>query len=211
MRRLAVLVLSLALVAAACGDDDGGSVDTEATTPVATATTASAATTAPTATSAPATTTTAAPTTTVAPGNPLVALAAAFAGDYTGAWNNTTFGSTGPIETSIVVDEVAETVTVTSDLGGFVFGGPDPDPTVTVIDLSAEPPYETSSELMGDSTFEISEEGMLTFTAPAVPGLGGLTFVMEGIPDPAGFPMTYRIENPDGSIFAEGTVDMAPA
>lgn len=215
MKRLAALTLAVALVAVACGDDDAGTDDTTAATSATASTAASASTAAPASTEAT-TASTSAPTTaatiptTEAAGNPLLDTALEFAGGYLGAWNNTTFGSTGAIETTIEVDEAAETATVTMDLGGFVFGGADPDPIVTVMDLTTEPPYETTNNLLGDASVDFALDGMLTLTAPAVPGLGGLTLIVEGLPDPAGFEMTYRIENPDGSVFAEGTADMAP-
>jgi len=217
MRRIAVLTLAVALVAAACGDDDAATGDTTAATSAPASTGAPASTAAPASTeattastSAPTTSTAVTTTTTEAAGNPLLEAALQFAGAYVGAWNNTTFGSTGAIETTIEVDEAAETATVTMDLGGFVFGGADPDPIVTVMDLTTEPPYETTNGLLGDASIDFALDGMLTLTAPAVPGLGGSTLIVEGLPDPVGFEMTYRIENPDGSIFAEGTADMAP-
>ncbi len=210
MRRLAALALAVALVAVACGDDDAGSGTTEVAVGAPTSTTATTAMTA-TSTTAPATTTTAvSATTTEVMSNPLLEAASAFAGDYAGQWNNTTFGSTGAVVTTIEVDEEAETATVTMDLGGFVFGGDDPDPIVTVMDLTMEPPYETTNQLLGDATVEFAVDGTLTLTAPAVPGLDGLTLIVEGVPDPAGFAMTYRIDRSDGSVFAEGIMDMAP-
>jgi hypothetical protein len=184
MRRFAGFAL-LALVVAGCGgSDSGGTTDTD----VPASTTAS----------------TAAPTTTEDAAAARAAAAQAFAGTYTGQWNNTTFGSMGSVEADIAVD--GDTVTLTLDLGGNVFGASDPDPVVAVFDLTSPSPYSGENELLGGFSVEIDETGHLLMTAPSVPGVGGLMMTVEGDIDPAGFSMTYQIEG-----LAEGTIDVAPA
>ncbi len=211
MRRMAALILAVGLLVVACGDDDASTADTSATSSRATTEATSAPTTSTTAPATTAPATTAPETTTEAPGNPLVQAALAFQGDHVGQWNNTTFGSTGSVAVSVDVNEDAALVVITLDLGGSVFGGIDPDPIVFELDLVLDPPYASSDDLFGASTADISDDGTVTIIAAAVPGLGGLTMIVEGIPDPGGFQMVYSILNPDSSVFAEGTVDLAPA
>ncbi len=205
MRHGAPLLFALVLVAAGCGDDSSG--ETETLPEPTTATLAP-----PTTTTVAATTsTTVVATTTTRPvENPLVEAALEFIGDWSGQWNNTTFGSSGSVEATVAVDAAAESASLTLDLGGFVFGGSDPDPVVIELDLSGTPPLSASDGLFGDSTIEVGEDGTVTMTAHAVPGLGGLTMVVTGAPDPGGWQMAYTIHNQDGSVFAEGVMDLAP-
>ncbi|MEE8376022.1 MAG: hypothetical protein V3S26_06870, partial [Acidimicrobiia bacterium] len=197
-RSIAVVLVAVALIIGACGDDDSSTTD-ETTG----STEAEAKSTVTASTAAAATSTT---TTTVAAGNPLVDAAVRYEGRYLGQWNNTTFGSQGSLELDIEVDAEAQFVIITLDL--FVLGGPDPDPIVIELDLTTEPPYENSDELFGDSTVDFTNDGAMTLTAPAVPVLGGLAMIVEGNPDP--FSMTYMILNADGTVFADGIIDVAP-
>lgn len=184
MRKPVIAIAMLVLVAAACGDDDTTTTSTAGTTTTATT----------------ATTTTVAVTTTADAGAERAAAAAELAGTYTGEWKNTTFGSTGQIEATLDVDVAARFAILTLDLGGFVFGGSDPDPLVVEFDLVAAGPYAGSNDLFGDFTVDFDESGHLTITAPAVPGVGGLPMTMEGDLIDGAFTGTYTIEG-----LAEGT------
>lgn len=162
--RHTVLVL-LFVAAAACG---GGNTST---TPPTTTTTA---------TTVPSTTTTSVPSTTVDPIAARVAAASALAGEYTGTWSNTTFGSTGSVTAVVTVDATAGTVTIDLDLGGTVFGAADPDPTVITFDLAGGGPYSGANEVFGE--FTLRTDGLpdrLDLDAPSVPGLGGLALTVE--------------------------------
>ena len=199
MRKLALLTLALALAAVACGDDD------------ATSTTGSDTTSAPSTTSTTtSTTTTAATTTTVDATAARVAAAMEYAGTYTGEWRNTTFDSTGGADMSLEVDAATATAVLTLDLGGSVFGGGDPDPIVTEIDLSTAGPYAGTNDLFDDYTLEIDTDGVFTLTAPDISQLTGMSMVVEGALDPAGFDLLYTINHPAGGLFAEGTMTLAP-
>jgi hypothetical protein len=195
-------MFALALVVAACGDDDSATT-TAAPGTTAPPTTAAGTTAAPT-TAAPTTAApTTAPPTTADPAAARVAAAAAFAGDYTGEWQNTTFGSTGASNFKVAVDEVAQFALVTIDLDGNVFGGADPDPFLIEIDLTQEPPYTFTTDLMGEATLDVDAAGNVTLEAPAVPGLGGLPLTVEGsvLGD-----ITYTIGDGAGGVFAEGVL-----
>lgn len=198
------VLVALLLVVAACGDDDTATTATTAGPTTTGATTAAPTTEAPT-TTAPTTTS---PPTTEDPAAARTAAAAQFAGEYTGTWENTTFGSTGPADVTVVVDEAAQFMLVTIDLGGNVFGGTDPDPVLFELDLIQEPPYEFSSDLFGEATIDLSEDGTVTIDAPAIPDLGGLPMTVEGS---FGGEMTYTIGDGAGGVFAEGVITVAPA
>jgi len=195
MRRLGPIVLTLMLLAAGCGDDD-----TASTTSGAAATTTTGA----------ATTTTAAPATTTSAGEDptaeRVAAAQELEGDYEGEWNNTTFDSTGPVTASIAVDPDAALATFTLDLGGNVFGAADPDPFTVEIDLSQEGPYQFTTELMGDGQFTLAD-GIVFFTAFSIDQLTGASMEVDGTVNSSGWDLFYKILNPAGSTFAEGTVE----
>ena len=202
MGRLLPLMFAMALVVAACGDDDSG---TTTAAPTSAAPTTAAPTTAAPITAAPTTAspTTTAPPTTADPAAERVAAAAAFAGVYTGEWQNTTFGSIGETNITVEVNEDAKFVLITIDLDGNVFGGANPDPFVIELDLVEEPPYMFTTDLMGEATLEIDEAGNVTLEAPSVPGLGGLPLMVEGS---MGSEITYTIGDGAGGVFAEGVL-----
>ena len=68
------------------------------------------------------------PTPTPTPSFDLGALAAAFAGTYTGSWTNTTFNSKGSVTAVIAYDAATQAVTANLAVGGNVFGAPPPPP-----------------------------------------------------------------------------------
>jgi hypothetical protein len=187
MRRVHVVILVLMLAVVACGDDDAASTTAVTTT-------------------AAATTTTGAPATTVDAVAARVAAAQAYAGSYSGEWNNTTFGSSGSVEVVFTVDAAAATASLVLDLGGSVFGSGDPDPVEVEFDLTADGPYAGTSDLFGDFTVAVDGDGHLVMTAPSVPGLTGMKMVTEGDFTADGFAATYVITHPAGSTFAEGTM-----
>ena len=110
---------------------------------------------------------------------------------------------------SLTVDAATATVELTLDLGGSVFGGGDPDPVVALIDLSTAGPYAGTSDLFDDYTMAI-DGGVLTFTAPSISALTGMAMVVTGPLDGAGFDLVYTITQPAGTVFAVGTMTLAP-
>ena len=194
MKARALLIAVVALVLASCGDDkktvDTGAVDTT------------------TADSAAPDTSVADATTTVAEVDPVaerVAAAEEIEGTYTGEWQNTTFGSVGSIDATFAVDPATAVATLTMDLGGNVFGSPDPDPVLAEFDLNGEGPYNGTSELFGDYTISYSD-GHLTFEAASVPGVGGKKMTLDGDFAAGGFSGTYTIVD-----LAEGTFEATRA
>ncbi len=194
-RALLIPLVALAGVVfgtASCGDDKKSSDSTTADT-------------ASEDTSAADTTAAAEPTTTVDPVAARVVTAQEIAGTYTGTWTNTTFGSTGSIDATFAVDAATAVATLTMDLGGNVFGSPDPQPLEASFDLNGEGPYTGTNDLFGDFTISYSG-GHLTFEAAAVPGVGGKKMTMDGDFAASGFTGTYTIVD-----LAEGTFEATRA
>lgn len=94
-----------------------------------------------------------------------------FAGTWTGAWNNTTFSTTGPASMAITIDSTAKTGTMSMDLDGNVFGGPNPP-----ADSLAGPYNDTSMTVTGTSptfgnlSFTVDKNGNFTGGSTTVPG-----------------------------------------
>lgn len=179
-----------------CGDDKKSESTTAETT---------ADTTADTSSSTAADTSADATTTTVDAVTERIRAADEIAGTYTGEWTNTTFGSTGTINATFSVDASTAIASLTMDLGGNVFGSPDPDPLAAEFDLHGEGPYAGTNELFGDYTIEYSD-GHFSFTAPSVPGVGNLEMTIEGDFVDGTFSGTYTIVG-----LAEGTFEATRA
>jgi len=207
--KILIALIALVLMTAACGDDAGTATTAAPPSSAAATTSQPPATAAPATTAAP--TTTAAPATTADPLAEIGALLAQYTGAYEGTWNNTTFGSEGPIVGSIEFDAAALTLTMTVDLGGFVFGAFDPDPEVTVIslaDLAVSPggTMTITSATFGELVVSVTADGIEVFGAD-VPDPQIATILVTGPVTPEGFDLTYLIEFEDGGT-AEGTATM---
>lgn len=185
-----------ALFLVGCGDDKKESDSTTADTTAATTADTTAATTAETA---------APETTAVDPLAARIALAEEIAGVYSGEWHNTTFNSTGTIDAVFSVDAATAVATIRLDVGGNVFGAPDPDGLIAEIDLNSAGAFASTSTLFGDFTIEYAD-GHLVFTAPAVPGLGGRTMTVIGDFSNGTFSGTYNIVD-----LADGTFETTRA
>jgi len=212
--KIRIALIALVLVAAACGDDDAGTTTTAApaTTEAVMTTAAPVTTEAATTTAAPVTTE--AVTTTADPVAAMAAELAPYAGDFIGEWVNTTFGSEGPIEATIALDTEAMTVTITVDIGGFVFGSFDPDPetlTVSLENITFTPDGVALGGVVSDTFGELglafNADGIDMYSGD-VPDLGIATIQFTGPVTPEGADLAYVIEF-EGGGGAEGTVHMA--
>jgi len=182
MRRLSAVVFTVALAAAACGGSDGGTTTTGGSGTSATTTGGTTAT-----TQAPAT------TEALSGGRALIAQAVGFEGVYEGEWNNTTFGSTGPIKITVTeVNTESGFILIAVDLGGNVFGQEDPDPFTLEIYTSGDGLDAGFTTFFKESTIEVGEDGTITLNAtPAAVG----EIVIEGA----------LVDGPDGQPGFEGT------
>lgn len=91
------------------------------------------------------------------------------AGNYVGQWDNTTFGSTGSITIDVV--STPSTVTMTVDLGGFVFGLADPPPITLPFTISGNQATLNivGDPLLGDLSVTIGDDGSFSATETNLP------------------------------------------
>jgi len=191
--RLAVAVVALALVAAACGDgDDSGSNGADEPRATAAGTEAAGQPTEPA-------------------GDPQGGAFDNLTGTYEGAWSNETFQTTAEVTIELAVEGNAATFTLTLTDGpdGSPFGIAAPEPKVlegTVIagDLAVE---LLGDELFGDLSALITAGGEVAVTASmdGVPGVSGLT--VTGTITEAGMDLRYTVSYPDGTE-ASGTATL---
>lgn len=88
----------------------------------------------------------------------------AYAGTWTGQWNNTTAQSTGSVDLDVAVDRDGQTATFELDLGGPVLGVVlDPDP-VTINGTYDEDSLsvDDAAGIYGDINVEIDDNGNIT-------------------------------------------------
>ena len=191
-RKLVIVLTALTLIAAACGSSNETESTTDAGVVASDPPATDPPTTDPPATDPPATD----PPTTDPPDpepDPLLELARSVVGSWTGEWNNTTFGSTGPISGDIVLDEEAMELTINTDIGGNVFGASDPDPELLVLPIRAGD-HTGSSPTFGDWTLSIDETGGFSMVASNLPALPGATFTLEGALSDTGIDATYVVD-----------------
>jgi hypothetical protein len=123
--------------------------------------------------------------------DPLTVMAAA--GNWTGNWNNVTYGSTGSSTASVTVDSANNKATFVLDLNGNVFGGTDPAAetfTGTYDDNSFT--FSGPSNVFGLLTLTIKKDG--TVTGSATPPRGAVT--LTGTADKSKITVNYAIKNP---------------
>ena len=196
---MTVQTAAILLLVASCG---GGATEPSGEV-AATSTTGSQATTSSAPAAAP--TTVPAATTATAAVDPLLQAVAGIAGSYEGEWRNTTFGSTGPIEITLTVEDDG-TVTVEMDLGGFVFGESDPDPESMVFNISDTTEGATvESVVFGTMTLSIAGAGF-QIDAPDVPSDSIASMQVVAAYAEGSFTGTYTIEF-EGGGGAEGEFD----
>lgn len=137
---------------------------------------------------------------------------AAYAGSWTGTWNNTTFSSTGAASMTIAVDESAKTISVTIDLDGNVFGGSDPAAflisggyTNTAISFGGD------SALFGSYTVSITPEGVVSGTLHPNPTYFHSATITGTCTDTS-INITYNIyrtvTEPGDTLYATGTLTL---
>jgi hypothetical protein len=193
MRRLALMAVAMALLAAACGSGEAAT----------TASLGSAATTA----SSIGTTTTAGSTTTADPVAVRLELARIFAGEYVGQWTNTTYGTAGAAFVAVAVDAEAQTATVTIDLDGEVLGGGDPEAFEVGLDLTGASPYVVATPVFGELALAMEDSGAFTLEAPDLPAAGVTSFSANGAATSVSLDLEYVVTFDDGSS-AGGTVTL---
>ncbi len=125
---------------------------------------------------------------------------AASAVTLTGTWNNTTFGSSGPLSFTYDINPPDPNFSVTLDLDGFVFGSVDPDPlsmTGLFSNVAAGDGTFSNSPLshptFGPVSGTVTGLSAVTLDMPAVTEAGIVSATIEGTLTPTSFDGTYRV------------------
>jgi hypothetical protein len=101
-------------------------------------------------------------------------------GNWDGAWYNHTFGSTGAANLQVTYSADSQTLTVTADLDGSVFGGSNPPPeTITTTLTGAGFIVTRHSAYFGDIDVTIDANGVISGEL-VDPGSGIETVEIEG-------------------------------
>jgi hypothetical protein len=119
---------------------------------------------------------------------------AAFAGNWSGQWNNTTFSTTGPASMVVNIDTAAQTFQTTLTLGGNVFGGSAPPPQNFSGSLSTSGiSISQSSPVFGNVTATIGADGTVTGSLTNVPNASISRVDFTGAATPATITINYTI------------------
>ena len=120
--------------------------------------------------------------------------AAKLTGNWSGTWKNNTFSTQGTETMAIAVDTVAQTMNITLDVNGSVFGGSDPAPeTLSTTYALTGATFTKTSPVFGNISLSITPAGTLTGSATNVPG-GSITRVdFTGTVTPTLITVNYTI------------------
>jgi hypothetical protein len=128
-------------------------------------------------------------------------------GSYSGTWSNLTFGSSGAIN-FVIADSQPGLLTMTTTLGGFVFGNPTaPAPFAVSADLRSPGAIilNGGSDSLGTITGTIGPDGSFHVSVSAIPGGIISSVVSSGIILNGSANFVYTV-NFNGSGSATGTV-----
>ena len=93
-----------------------------------------------------------------------------FVGNWTGQWDNTTFGSTGSTTMTLTSDATNMTAQMILDMNGNVLGGADPAPmTLDGTYTATEFTVSATTDLFGEFTLSVNSQGVLTGQGINVP------------------------------------------
>lgn len=136
----------------------------------------------------------------------------AVAGDFSGSWQNLTFGTSGDTTTSVEIDPDGRAA-FTLDLGGFVFGLLDPAAKTyeSTYDESGVVFTAEDDDLFGDLTITIVSNGndtaQITFTGVDVPVAGIDSITADGTLYSDSLDMDYQITLEDTTL-ADGIFNL---
>jgi len=135
--------------------------------------------------------------------DPLVTAMQAFAGHYSGQWNNTTFGTTGTVDSVMTVDAATKTVHVRLTVTGNALGAAAPLPEDLTFTL-VTPAVPFTSQLLGPVTVTLQADGSIVADAPNVPSATVSTFRATVVPSNGAMNGSYTVGLRSGAT-AQGT------
>jgi len=129
-----------------------------------------------------------------------------FSGEWTGTWENDTFGTSGDVFISISDDDIGE-IAITVDFNGIVFGMGDPEPFTLTVASDPETGLTVSggSSQFGTVDASVSEDGSFSGTVEALvsPVIEGIDF--SGAISEVAIYIDYTVYFTDGTT-AEGII-----
>lgn len=132
----------------------------------------------------------------------------AYAGDWDGAWNNNTFGSTGGASATVAVNEADQTAQVMVDFDGNVFGGADPDPFVLNGTYDADSlTVDGATTNLGTIDLDIDADGNLTGSVTGIAAANIDSVDFSGTISPTAISLNYTVHFSDSST-ARGTLQL---
>jgi hypothetical protein len=135
-------------------------------------------------------------------------MASQYSGNYSGQWNNLTFGSTGGMTLSVTINSQTNSAGFTLDLNGSVFGGGDPPAeTYSGNFTDAEFRSTSTSAVFGERLLVVRADGTMSLRAFDVPGSISW-FTMDGQFTGTTMNGTYVVGFPGGTT-ANGTWNLA--
>ena len=144
-----------------------------------------------------------APTTGVTDAYPAVA---ALQGTLTGAWTNSTFGTTGSMTWVVTADPTARTVTITVNVTGNAFGMPAPAPEQIELTHLAQGEIMGTSSAFGAVSGTVSASGAVNLTLSA-PNSSVTSVAVTGSFAASSVSLNYTV-NLAGGGSATGTVSL---
>ncbi|MCM3876520.1 MAG: hypothetical protein NEA02_08880 [Thermoanaerobaculia bacterium] len=106
---------------------------------------------------------------------------------FSGAWNNTTFGSTGNASLTITGDSYTQSYSGTSTVDGNVFGSAAPPPEMYAnIFTPSGGTFTTHSSFYGDVTMTVLPNGTFTMSAENIPSVNVSRATCSGTITPPG-------------------------
>lgn len=131
----------------------------------------------------------------------------ALAGVWSGAWANTTFGSSGGATMTVTADTLAQTFEATVDLNGSVFGSGDPAPQVFSGSYAGGGADLTiTSALFGNLSLQVTSAGQISGSATNIPGGGIARIDFTGTWTATAINIAYTITFVGGGGTAAGTL-----
>ncbi|MBI2828358.1 MAG: carboxypeptidase regulatory-like domain-containing protein [Acidobacteria bacterium] len=116
------------------------------------------------------------------------------AGSWTGRWTNNTFGSSGTMTMTLAANTIAQTMQMTLDVNGSVFGGSDPAAETTSGAYTPEGATVTKTSLVfGNVTFTISSTGQITGNGTNVPSATVSRIDFTGTATPSTMNLNYTV------------------
>ncbi|HED12903.1 MAG TPA: hypothetical protein ENI62_04495 [Gammaproteobacteria bacterium] len=132
---------------------------------------------------------------------------AAADGPWAGNWTNVSFSTTGTVSLDVTDIPGAETVTLTLDLNGSVFGRGDPAPIILIATYPGDVAQGVAHTALGIVSMTLTADGDISGTMTSVPVAGIDSVHYSGTVTSGAVNIAYSIVFTDGTT-ANGTLNL---